>query len=221
MYGNVCLDWIELNIRGYEYNKFTMELKPIRLATLLLSLSSLIPTTAALDCFSHNGTIPPITSPSPTTIHPSHQNILTPPTTGVNANSSEFYDSARDGSLIACGTGATTCCLESEYCDVDLLCHSRSNGGYSRQYCSDPDWPEDACSQLCPSTSPFLPVRRLCLHMKVLGMSLWGKANSVMHRLRCSRYRIDSLRLRRHEILLRPQRRRLLQSRELHADRQE
>ncbi|OJJ83928.1 uncharacterized protein ASPGLDRAFT_362198 [Aspergillus glaucus CBS 516.65] len=101
-----------------------MELKMTHLATLLLFLSPLLSTTAALDCFSHNG---------------------------VNANSSQFYDSARDGSLIACGTGATTCCLESEYCDVDLLCHSRSNGGYSRQYCSDPDWPEDACSQLCPS----------------------------------------------------------------------
>ncbi|ODM24163.1 hypothetical protein SI65_02129 [Aspergillus cristatus] len=101
-----------------------MQFKKRHLAALLFSLSSLIPTAAAIDCYSHNG---------------------------VNANSSEFYNATRDGALIACGTGATTCCLESEYCDIDLLCHSRSTGEYTRQYCTDPDWPEDACSQLCPS----------------------------------------------------------------------
>lgn len=207
-----------MNIRGYEDNEITMELKTTHLATLLLFLSPLLSTTAALDCFSHNGTILP---PSLTTIHSNHQNILTLTTTGVNANSSQFYDSARDGSLIACGTGATTCCLESEYCDVDLLCHSRSNGGYSRQYCSDPDWPEDACSQLCPSTFFSLCADCVCIYARVSCIGLWGKANNVMYRLRRSRNLIDSMRLRRDEILLRPQRRRLLQSRELHTNRQE
>lgn len=73
----VVLFWTELNeISGtYEStneNKITMmELKTTHLATLLLSLSSLLSTVAALDCFSHNGTTPP---PSLTTIHPNHQN---------------------------------------------------------------------------------------------------------------------------------------------------
>ncbi|KAJ9191954.1 hypothetical protein DTO166G4_7772 [Paecilomyces variotii] len=94
-----------------------------RVATTLLIASNLISVTVAIQCYSHNG---------------------------VEANSSEFYNATRDGQLIGCGTAPTTCCLENEYCDIDLLCHDRTDGGVSRQYCSDPSWPPDACSALCP-----------------------------------------------------------------------
>lgn len=58
---------------------------------------------------------------------------------------------------IACGTGTTTCCLEGQYCDVDLLCHDRETRAYSRQYCSDPDWPSEDCSGVCSRKSPPCP----------------------------------------------------------------
>ena len=35
---------------------------------------------------------------------------------------------------------------------MDLLCHDRKTGAISRQYCSDPDWPEDSCSSACSRT---------------------------------------------------------------------
>ncbi|OOF98797.1 hypothetical protein ASPCADRAFT_204515, partial [Aspergillus carbonarius ITEM 5010] len=92
-----------------------------QLAALLLLGSA--PFTAAIDCYSHNG---------------------------IEASSSEYYNATLDGALVGCGTGVTTCCLESEYCDVDLLCHDRDTGAVSRQYCSSPSWPTDKCSALCP-----------------------------------------------------------------------
>ncbi|RAK95009.1 uncharacterized protein BO80DRAFT_290273 [Aspergillus ibericus CBS 121593] len=98
-----------------------LQQKQWRLAALLLLCSS--PFTAAIECYSHNG---------------------------IEASSSEYYNATKDGALVGCGTGVTTCCLESEYCDVDLLCHDRDTGGVSRQYCSSPSWPSDKCSALCP-----------------------------------------------------------------------
>lgn len=73
----------------------------------------------------------------------------------MSANSSEFYNATRDGDLIACGTGTTTCCLEGQYCDVDLPCHDRETGAYSRQYCSDPGWPGGNCSGVCSRALPL------------------------------------------------------------------
>ncbi|PYI05491.1 hypothetical protein BO78DRAFT_398229 [Aspergillus sclerotiicarbonarius CBS 121057] len=98
-----------------------LQRKQWRSAALLLLCSA--PFAAAIDCYSHNG---------------------------IEASSSEYYNATLDGALVGCGTGVTTCCLASEYCDVDLLCHDRDTGGVSRQYCSSPEWPTDKCSALCP-----------------------------------------------------------------------
>lgn len=69
----------------------------------------------------------------------------------IAASRSQFLSPADAAKLVGCQPGITACCFNvTQYCDVDLLCHDRKTKRLSRQYCSDPSWPEDRCSKLCP-----------------------------------------------------------------------
>lgn len=127
--------------------------RPLPVLLLILLCLTLLPTTAALECYSHNGAFPVHALAPPIT----PKQLLTLTIIGIAASSSEFYNATTNGKMIACGTGSTTCCFENQFCDVDLLCHDREDGTVSRQYCSDPDWPAESCSMVCPRKSLLFP----------------------------------------------------------------
>ena len=77
-----------------------------------------------------------------------------------------FVDCKKDNN----SNSPTTCCLQGQYCDVDLLCHDRETGALSRQYCSDPDWPEESCSGVCPRKSRPLQSKQIALGDPVSGL---------------------------------------------------
>ena len=81
-----------------------------------------------------------------------------------------FVDCKKDNN----SNSPTTCCLQGQYCDVDLLCHEYGTGVLSRQYCSDPGWPEGSCSEVCPGEQhppppPPPPFKTGCVAGPALG----------------------------------------------------
>ncbi|KAL8992160.1 MAG: hypothetical protein Q9169_007323, partial [Polycauliona sp. 2 TL-2023] len=79
--------------------------------------------------------------------------VETNTTGGISSADSPISADRTANLLFKCNTNTafTTCCVGGEeICGSDLLCHNLNGKFVARQYCTDPTWETDQCSQLCP-----------------------------------------------------------------------